>query len=670
MRITSVTAQNFLSFDRFSLSELDPTLNVIVGPNGCGKSNLGRALQMTRTVLAQTRDRQLWQGAQTLGSQEPGFTLRVDLEFPEEWEKQLLISFVLAAMASSIEEMRSRGKVLPDEAVKRLTHWAETQLTSEKLDSLFKGRLEVRYPGEPANWWEITYEFDHAGQRYRWVIERPDFQSGLIVPSRAERPLSVQQLSVEALLASNDNDFERLFSTPFDLSQILPEEERGVSFDIRYNRSRPIPESLRQFVERAGLDFSREWYPLPIVFGCLFRRNVFLTQDIRIPPRETFSAGEFGLSPDSIEFGDGGNLPLYLFRLKNGSRDDRATYENIRETFRALTDRTVDLHAEPVREGQEQTEVHTFRLQPVVVHEAGDIPIQFSGAGVWEALVMSAFFAAPEGRFLVLDEPALNLHATFQRRFLQRVKAGRWQTILITHSPYLIPTDREEDLYRIACFSLEGGATRVTRLQRGASSEPGKAEMARWIKEMARASDVPALLFAAGVILVEGETESGALPIWFAKSQTGQKCGTLEDRNLVMHWVGGDRNFRTYVRFLKAFAIPWAIICDGKILGKGRIFNEIGVGASEISPKASFKNLKECGKKHGVFTWADESSQEFENLPFVNPHLEQARQEVGTSKVRQGRYIAHDVECPEDVNSLYTEILRYLTQIQEVSAKK
>jgi len=46
MRVKSIEVRNFLSFDKLGIDEIDKNLAVIVGPNGVGKSNLLRALEV------------------------------------------------------------------------------------------------------------------------------------------------------------------------------------------------------------------------------------------------------------------------------------------------------------------------------------------------------------------------------------------------------------------------------------------------------------------------------------------------------------------------------------------------------------------------------------------------------------------------------------------------
>ena len=172
-------------------------------------------------------------------------------------------------------------------------------------------------------------------------------------------------------------------------------------------------------------------------------------------------------------------------------------------------------------------------------------------------------------------------------------------------------------------LSALSGTTRVHRLL------PAH-EDRTWVdtitKELAWSADARGLLFANGVVLLEGGTELGALPIWFAKSPTAAQYGSPEDLQVGFHSVGGDQSFSTFVRYLDRFGVPWAIVCDGAAfrLDKSHHIFEQVVGAGVTDPGlraliestkltskkqaemngALFGEMVEAGKKYGVFTLA------------------------------------------------------------------
>ena len=152
MQIDGIQIRNFLSFDSFSWSGLDQQLNIIVGPNGTGKTNLFHALRAVKDALAFERkqDAPLWSQQTHLNSVNPLIEITLDIRFNSEWEKQLLCTFVAAAICDerTIRDINP-GQFNPDELV-QLSEFLLENLRPEIIAWLFEGRLFVIYDG--LNW--------------------------------------------------------------------------------------------------------------------------------------------------------------------------------------------------------------------------------------------------------------------------------------------------------------------------------------------------------------------------------------------------------------------------------------------------------------------------------------------------------------------------------------
>jgi len=325
------------------------------------------------------------------------------------------------------------------------------------------------------------------------------------------------------------------------------------------------------------------------------------------------------------------------------------------------------------------------------------LPLAWSGAGIAEALYLSAVLAGSDGRVILLDEPALNLHPTTQATLSRVFEAPTDtsaapaapepnQVLLVTHSPFLVPIEAITNVSRFA-LNRAGVTTRAALDATcfGQQTEQEKDQLLDALrKELRRSSDVRGLLFSQAVVLLEGETELGALPLWFGN--------TFERADIALYSVGGDLNFATYVRFLRCFGIPYAIICDGAVFdiekkGRHHIFRQILDAGADIPALGGFLKHHQqnpmspelfaqetaLGQQHGIFTLAqgwhtaskeqgtpnDEGFEVF--LDRVAPGLlDEAAREVGKSKVRQGRWVAEHVGCPGEVRALYEQLLTVL----------
>jgi hypothetical protein len=259
-----------------------------------------------------------------------------------------------------------------------------------------------------------------------------------------------------------------------------------------------------------------------------------------------------------------------------------------------------------------------------------------------------------------------------QRQLLTEMRGAAGQFIMATHSPYLMSLQEDRDLAGIVRLHIENDVTRVCRIA------TGRPNSARLRKAPAESADARALLFARGVVLVEGGTELGGLPEWFAKSATARHSGAPDAVNIVTFSVDGDQGFKTIVAFLHALGVPWAIVCDGSVYqfghAKSQIFEQV-LNAGIVSPAlqqavdqaargegAHFEKLRPIGERNGIFTLAEGMAPAVEGFEsyietFAPGRLAEAEKVVGRSKPRQGRHVASNTDCPPAVDALYAKLL-------------
>ena len=175
---------------------------------------------------------------------------------------------------------------------------------------------------------------------------------------------------------------------------------------------------------------------------------------------------------------------------------------------------------------------------------------------------------------------------------------------------------------------------------------------------MNKSSDLAGLLFADGVVLVEGETETVALSKWFPKSTVGQGK-TFADLNLALCWVGGKTSFPFYMHFLSEFGVSWVAICDGDALpiDKDRnypLWNTLrDLKRIDAIPSvtASFEELKALAETSGVYTANTSPTGKFEDIPDVKSYKD-SNNVPGQGKPQEGRYIASCIPCPKEVEEI------------------
>lgn len=97
MQIRAIHINHLLSFNTFAWENLNSHLNVIVGPNGVGKTNLFHALRAVRDALNQERNPSIaaWATAGHQGTDTNTFTISLNVQFTTAWEQHLLGTFLV-----------------------------------------------------------------------------------------------------------------------------------------------------------------------------------------------------------------------------------------------------------------------------------------------------------------------------------------------------------------------------------------------------------------------------------------------------------------------------------------------------------------------------------------------------------------------------------------------
>ncbi|MGH9044783.1 MAG: AAA family ATPase [Acidimicrobiales bacterium] len=740
MKVTSLQVSNLLSFDDFRL-DFDDHLTVVVGPNGAGKSNLVRVLDLV-TKLVDWADERSRSGAApptpadaVLSSyvqarhdgSGPGTPMEVCLgvEFAAPSERSRIVSFVRAAVLATLAEESHAGD---EERKSRLAGWVAAEIDEEKLAPLFSGSLRFRHPGYDEALWEGRYEFSVNGALYDWILYTPNFWASVVAhnavvsPSTQETRLSEALLGMSAQVSPPQPLPDPL--PPFTFDTLCPPADmRLANLVVRLGTGsvNELHEPFRTAAAQMGFRASGAMGQQAFGFAralrfCLNEGMITLGEQFRglgiggtVPWRAGIYPWELIAGPAPAR--DPGFLPLRLFRLKNGpTAGDRELFEQIRREFEGLAPgRSFDVTftatqsfigaSTPIGAGQvsvagmEAVDGNQGEPAGIVTvvgwNKAGtqrrERPIQLFGAGTWEALVLAEALASCDERFMVLDEPASTLHPTWQTALRNRLRtkiAG--QMVLVTHSPSLVPIESPADLARIARISNEDGASRVHRLPSGIATS----EAFHLIRALSLSADARSLLFCHGAVIVSGDTELGALPVWCAKSATAAKVGSPADLDIEFHSAGGDKGFGGVLKVLQPFGVPWVLVCDGlsfEVTGASPIVPQLCSAEIDIPELAQsderarqtatahggmtqqpWDEVAGCARRHGVFTFSttwtgiDESFEGF--LERVVPgKLAEAADQVGKkSKIRKGMWVADHTPCPDEVDAFYGEAVTRL----------
>jgi energy-coupling factor transporter ATP-binding protein EcfA2 len=655
MFVRSIRLQDFLSFNEAPALWLSPGLTVITGPNGAGKSNLARSLDVARAVLAphdhpESGRLDLYREAGFEGAAE--FTVKLDVVLDQPWEQDLVRTYVRAAYLTSGPDQSPQTAESFEESV----NW----LVADSLIPLVAGTLVVRYRSTAARPWAAYWEFSDEDSGATWHAVLVDDQGiDQLRPEEAGKP---EQAGggvrfADWLMQSKPQDAAEL---DFRVA-MRTAKEQPVNFSVGPSQANRIPASVRELALGLEIASHDRSFSFRQVMNLVLQRGIVLTDNRRLPLQRRFPLSELS---GPVDLRDGAAVGGEIFRLKNGDSADKERFRQIQSTFKSLTGRDLDVRARPAGEGEA-----ALIIEPTVTGQHAERLVELSGAGVQEALVLSTLLRGTPGRITVLDEPAVNLEPTIQRRLVSQVR-GPGQYLVITHSADLVPFDEPDDLKRIV--RLAPGAS-GTHIRQPDYDDPGSREQFRQL-QLIQPAEIRALLFAQAAVLCEGQTEPGALPRWWNNARTAG-LPDLGAANVSFIAVDGHSSYRAYIRFLDAYGIPWAIISDGPALREGEKLSqdmkELGHWPDDPQPgdDQDFAQWRGYWERAGVFTLATQFGDDGSKLGEFEELLRQvdrelfgkAMSETRRSKPRAGAYFAAaHPELPDPVRDLFQKIAEYL----------
>lgn len=367
----------------------------------------------------------------------------------------------------------------------------------------------------------------------------------------------------------------------------------------KYKEDKPNAEQLKIIFNR----------PISVDILKVLKQSIVVIEEFRERPHKALS--DFLISTSGKE------LASVLFNLKNArSSEQRKKFEHIQEKFSKLFP---TLKLDVIRE-RESNEIKIL-TQKIGIEST----TFYLGAGVVESLLLLTHLIAHSDKILCVDHPELHLHPHAQRRlgsFIEEAKGD--QILIITHSPYFINLNKNNSVRRAI---QKNGQLKIIGPSQNYFTDGDFFKSEQFLD-----IDAKELFFSRKVILVEGSTELGALPIFAAGIGYN-----LDESGVSVINVGGKGNFEFFVKLCEGFQIPHFVIADKDAESTLAKIKERHPDCKSYVLPATFDDL----------------------LPM--DLREEATKFVGESKPRIGRYVARKMleennGVPEDIKKIIDEI--------------
>ncbi len=598
MKIKSLRVKNFLSFKNEQTINFDNHLNVIVGPNNSGKTNLIRALNFINQAFF-TYDIKDISSYYYNGDSTNPFEVELGVEFNAD-ESRIILDFIICSIVSTpmnMDILKQKGYTSLD----RINTEDEINLTSNTT-------MENK---------ERFAEFVNTCFKKITLVAigNENKEHRLFLKLSGTKPL-ILHLKNNFIALSNETTWGKQFSIGDLIMEDYPVRDSGSNtpserplFDLIYNKlstesgsiitiASPAVNSIRMsnyaiypiylkllsFLKSKNIGIG-DSITLSTVLQALIENSIISISDSRAKPKEFVQLNE-DLSLLNWDSGaiKSDALTLLLFKLKNSALlEDRNRYDKIKSKFKEMyTDMSFDItirykeipqdkHAKTIEGSNEfatgttqakpgQQQDHQYELLISIIRDKFQIPLNLSSAGVFEVLFLLAIIIGQTNKVIFLDEPALNLHPNMQRRIIELIQnSANNQFIIITHSSTFITKESIPHLWR---FCLNQGGTKNININELINGSNLPKEDKKDLSIQLEKEGVRDILFSQGVILAEGPSDKISLQL-LDKHLSDKGIGAnLEDKEWMIISIDGKKSLSKFINAMQLLSIPWLAVCD------------------------------------------------------------------------------------------------------------
>ncbi|RZD14153.1 MAG: hypothetical protein EVJ47_07945 [Candidatus Acidulodesulfobacterium ferriphilum] len=548
LKINSIKASGFLSFESIELVNLNENLNFVVGPNGAGKTNFTKLMGFIKMAILKPYNFPYSANIQNyLKRDSRQIKIEADIDLILSGEEIEMISLATAIIFFKIniimKPFNSSNYILSFQNTTKFFNYLWKEIFN-------KGKLIIEYDDiskshkifyKSIKIEKIAIDIVNNFLVTGYVENGYDYHQnnfGSIQSDRKKEEIIGNINDIASYLNKNTdyNDFFRAWYNEDVKYSLLLENFNRFGTDNKIdgeidNISKVIKYAENFFIKDSQLDLSigTNRVSISTIFMWIFENSIVTLDNFRCPSKNILSIKEI----NEMQNFDSNNLYPYLLQLKINKFDD---YNKVKETFEKLSNgKNFDVRVAEIKEFSNGTNIlplpkpqnwglsettdaqinqninsvdvsiidHKLELQLYFKdgQDSEEYSFEFSPAGYYEMLTLSAVIAGNNNKVIILDEPAQNLYPTLQHKLLLEIdrynKKNGNQFFIITHSPDLVEIDKKDKKGNIFIFRNKDTNTEISRFK------PENLERIQLFKY----EELKRLFFAKGVVLVEGFSE-------------------------------------------------------------------------------------------------------------------------------------------------------------------
>ncbi|MGC9124016.1 MAG: AAA family ATPase [Thermoplasmata archaeon] len=588
MIIKRIKLKNFLSFENAEIN-LSDDINYFVGPNGAGKSNIIRALNF---IIFALDDAPYFKDYKNYKIKDNNPEIELGIKLSQD-EIKIFADYFIYNVKINYLAKNDRQNLIQDDKLKAILD--ENRSSIEKF---FEGLETIKLePSKQKNYFDVSFVFNYNDKAINYKMYDFNGSSSKLLYLYSKKPSINSIKSLIDIIA----DYIKMEESSTNVGNIINyminlieeknnaigqiDSEKSIR-DLLYLNQNPDlfsgeVDNLMKFLEFLNIESNDQTLSYKRLLGCIYNlslvqlkddRPLKITTEVKVPPPKEYFCGNIvdnekkqenarELKHELTYLTKQDELPQIIYDIKNNNIEQ---YIKLREMFKKLYDN----FSFDVKENNKDYTI-IFKENNI------EIPMSNVSAGMIEALYLLVAFLGLRDKITLLDEPALHLHPSMQKKIIKLIekeKGNYGQVLLITHSPYLISSDVNK-LYYVNRdengFSyINNIGEKIDKLSENdiseyinnsckvdkESIEKYKADIK---KEFVINPKIKAGLFSKLIIIMEGETEEIAIP-----SMLRQLGCDLDSLDIFYYSVGGSGNIIKHMIFWEKIKVPVFAIAD------------------------------------------------------------------------------------------------------------